>query len=120
MEILSKNLLIQQAIQSQNAWLIKIELKKNINYSHARYNQLIVPELTKFYKEDILSEIELRLLYTEDFIIKKFEKYKDAFIVWQNIPKYDATINNKIINEYFIIYCSLLNKEGLEVKNNKN
>ena len=28
MEILSKNILIQQALKTQNAWLIKFELKK--------------------------------------------------------------------------------------------
>jgi hypothetical protein len=120
MEILSKNILIQQALKNQNAWLIKYDLKKNVNFTVARYNQLIVPELIKFYPEKVLSEAEIRSLFQEDFVIKKFEKYKDMMDVWRFVPKMQETMKNEIIKDHFFIYCSVLDKEGLEIKNNKN
>ena len=120
MEILSKNILIQQALKNQNAWLIKYDLKKNVNFTVARYNQLIVPELIKIYPEKVLSEAEIRSLFQEDFVIKKFEKYKDMMDIWRFVPKMQETMKNEIIKDHFFIYCSVLDKEGLEIKNNKN
>jgi hypothetical protein len=119
MEIISKNILLQEALKNQNAWLIKFELKKNIEYSVARYNQQIVPEFKKVYPEEVLSEAEIRILYQEDFIIKKFEKIKDMMVIWNQIPKMEKTLDNPIVKDYFFIYCSAIDKEGLEIKNNK-
>lgn len=119
MEIISKNLLIQQALELQNAWLIKIELKKNINYSYDRYSRFIVPELAKFYPESVLDDMEIRMLYHDEFIIKKFEKYQEAKAFWKNIPNMEDTIKNEVIQDLFFIYCTLIGKDGMEIKNNK-
>lgn len=119
MEILSKNILLQQALRTQNAWLIKFELKKNVNFTSLRYNELIVPELVKIYPGNILSEAEIRVLYQEDFVIKKFEKYAEMMEIWKDIPKMEKTLENPVIKDYFFIYCTALDKEGLEIKNNK-
>ena len=75
MQILSKNFLIQETLKNQNAWLIKFTLKKYADISSVRYNKLVVPEYTKIFSEEVLSEAEIRVLYEEEFIIKKFEKY---------------------------------------------
>ena len=119
MEIISKNILLQEALKNQNAWLIKFELKKNIEYSVARYNQQIVPEFKKVYPEEVLSEAEIRILYQEDFIIKKFDKFKDMMDLWKDVPAMESLLKNPVVNDYFYIYCSALDKEGLEIKNNK-
>ena len=119
MEILSKNILIQQPLKTQNAWLIKFELKKNVNFTPVRYNQLIVPELVKYYPDNILNEAEIRVLYQEDFVIKKFEKYAEMMEVWKFVPNMEKTLENKEIKDHFFIYCSVLDKEGMEIKNNK-
>ena len=119
MEVLSKKLLIQQALESQKAWLVKIELKKNVNYSYERYNHFIVPELIKIYPESVLDDMEIRMLYNEEFIIKKFEKYQEANAFWKNIPAMEDTMKNEIIQDLFFIYCSLIDKDGMEIKNNK-
>jgi hypothetical protein len=119
MEILSKNILLQQALKNQNSWLIKFDLKKFADISNTRYNQLVVPEMIKIFPENVLSEAEIRIIYQEEFVIKKFEKYQDAIEIWKDVPTVKKIVENKIASEYFMIYCSLLNKEGLEVKNNK-
>lgn len=119
MEILSKNALLMEALKNQNAWLIKYELKKNVNYSSLRYNQFIVPEFKKIFPENVLSEAEIRVLFQEDFIIKKFEKFKDMMEVWKDMPKMEALLENPVVKDYFYIYCSAIDKEGLEIKNNK-
>lgn len=108
-----------EALKNQNAWLIKFELKKNINYSSLRYNQFIVPEFKKIFPENVLNEAEIRVLYHEDFIIKKFDKFKDMMDLWKDIPPMEALLKNPVVNDYFYIYCSALDKEGLEIKNNK-
>ena len=117
--ILSKNILLQEALKNQNAWLIKFDLKKYADISSLRYNQLIVPEYIKIFPENILNSAEIRVLYQEEFIIKKFEKYQEAIEMWKNVPKVKTISENPIASEYFMIYCSLINKEGLEIKNNK-
>jgi hypothetical protein len=119
MEIISKNILIQQALKTQNAWLIKFELKKNVNFTPVRYNQLIVPELVKYYPDNILNEAEIRVLYQEDFVIKKFEKYAEMMEVWKFVPNMEKTLESKEIKDHFFIYCSVIDKEGMEIKNNK-
>lgn len=120
MEILSKNLLIQQALELQNAWLVKIELKKNIDYSYDRYNRFIVPELIKFYPSSVITDTEIRMLYNEDFLIKKFKKNIEVNAFWKNIPNIKDTMKSEIIQDYFFIYCTLIDKDGIEIKNNKN
>ena len=119
MQILSKNFLIQETLKNQNAWLIKFTLKKYADISSVRYNKLVVPEYTKIFSEEVLSEAEIRVLYEEEFIIKKFEKFQDAINFWQQIPKIDIIKENRTASEYFMIFCNLLNKEGEEIKNNK-
>lgn len=119
MEILSKNILIQEALKNQNAWLIKFELEKNVNYSNHRYNEQIVPEFRKIFPEEVISEAEIRVLYYEDFIIKKFNKYSEMIEVWKIVPKITKSIENEVIKDYFIIYCSAIDKDGMEIKNNK-
>jgi hypothetical protein len=119
MEILSKNVLLMEALKNQNAWLIKFELKKNINYSSLRYNQFIVPEFKKIFPENVLNEAEIRVLYQEDFIIKKFDKFKDMMDLWKDVPAMESLLKNPVVNDYIYIYCSALDKEGLEIKNNK-
>lgn len=108
-----------EALKNQKAWLIKFELKKNVNYSALRYNQFIVPEFKKIFPENVLNEPEIRVLYQEEFIIKKFEKYKDMMDVWKDIPDMEALLENPTVKDFFYIYCSALDKEGLEIKNNK-
>ena len=119
MEILSKNILLMEALKNQNAWLIKFELKKNVNYSALRYNQFIVPEFKKIFSENVLSEAEIRVLFQEEFIIKKFEKYSEMMEIWKHVPNISKSIENPVIKDFFIIYCSVLDKEGLEIKSNK-
>ena len=106
-------------LKSQNAWLIKFELKKYVNFSSLRYNEEIVPEFKKIFPEEILSEAEIRILYQEEFVIKKFEKYGEMIKTWIKVPNISKSLENDKIKDYFIIYCSVLNKEGIEVKNNK-
>jgi hypothetical protein len=119
MQILSKNVLLMEALKNQNAYLIKFDLKKNISYSAHRYNLQIVPEMIKIFPEHVLNEAEIRVLYQEEFIIKKYERYEEAIKIWEKVPKTTKILENEIINDYFIIECSLLDKEGLEIKNNK-
>lgn len=119
MEILSKNLLLQQALKTQNAWIIKFELKKNANYSSLRFNEQIMPEFKKIFPENVLNEAEIRVLYQEEFIIKKFEKYSEMMEIWKHVPNISKSIENPVIKDFFIIYCSVLDKEGLEIKSNK-
>jgi hypothetical protein len=119
MEILSKNILLMEALKNQKSWLIKFELKKNVNYSSLRYNQFIVPEFKKIFPENVLSEAEIRVLYQEDFIIKKFDKYKDMMDIWKDVPDMESLLKNEIVKDYFFIHCTALDKEGLEIKSNK-
>ena len=117
--IISKNILLQEALKNQNAWLIKFDLKKYADISALRYNQLVVPELIKIFPENILNSAEIRVLYEEEFIIKKFEKYQEVIEIWKDVPNIKKIAENKIASQHFMIYCSLINKEGLEIKNNK-
>jgi len=119
MQILSKNVLLMEALKNQNAYLIKFLLKKNISYSAHRYNLQIVPEMVKIFPEHVLNEAEIRILYQEDFIIKKYERYEEAIKIWEKVPITTKILENEIIKGYFVIECSLLDKEGLEIKNNK-
>ena len=117
--ILSKSVLLQELIKNQNAWLIKFDLKKFADISNVRYNQLVVPELIKIFPENVLNEVEIRILYEEEFIIKKFEKYQEVIEIWKDVPKIKKIAENITASQHFMIYCSLINKEGLEIKNNK-
>ena len=78
-----------------------------------------MPELVKYYPDNILNEAEIRVLYQEDFVIKKFEKYAEMMEVWKFVPNMEKTLENKEIKDHFFIYCSVLDKEGMEIKNNK-
>lgn len=118
-EIISKNILIMEALKKQNAWMIKFELKKNISYSSNRFNIEILPELLKIFPEHVLNETEIRSLYQEEFIIKKNDKYQEIIKIWKDIPKIESFLKNEIIEDKFFIICTLINKEGDEIKNNK-